>query len=329
MSKGAPPGDERPAGRVFRLTVAAEEAGQRLDLVVPARIPDLSRSLVRKIVDLGGVHVGGRRLRRCSQILAAGERIEVFLDGQPLEPFVLQDQDILYRDPYLIAVNKPAGIETQPTPARYKGTLYEALLRYLHDPFRPQARPEIGMVQRLDRDTSGLMVFSIHPRAHRGLTEAFAGRTVRKLYLGLLTGRLAEQEGEFRSLLARHRGSNLVKSVTHGGKEAVTRYRDLGAGEEATLAEIEILTGRSHQIRAHFSEAGHPLLGDGRYHGPTTYADRPVRRQMLHAWRLVLPHPVSGATLELTAPLPADLTELLKISGPWPLEALGGLDPGC
>ena len=283
----------------------------RLDQFVAGRSAELSRTLVRKLVDLGGVHIAGRRIRRCSQPVQVGESVEVFVDGLPLEPYQLEEATVVFRDPYLLAIDKPAGIETQPTPARFKGTLYAALLDYLHDPFRPQQAASLGMVQRLDRDTSGIMVFSIHPRAHRGLTETFAGRQARKRYLAVVAGRMPAEEGEFRSLLARNRATNKVKSVERGGKEAVTRYRVLEEFADASLLEVEILTGRSHQIRAHFAESGHPLLGDARYDGPGDWHGCPVRRQMLHAWRLSFPHPVSGAPLELEAPIPADMAGLL------------------
>jgi 23S rRNA pseudouridine1911/1915/1917 synthase len=237
--------------------------------------------------------------------------VEVFVDGLPLEPYQLDAAAVICRDPYLIAIDKPAGVETQPTPARFKGTLYAALLDYLHDPFRPQQAPSLGMVQRLDRDTSGVMVFSVHPRAHRGLTEAFAGRQVRKRYLAVVAGRMPAPEGEFRSLLARNRATNKVKTVDRGGKEAITCYRVREEFADATLVEVEILTGRSHQIRAHFAESGHPLLGDERYSGPGDWHGYPVRRQMLHSWRLSFAHPVSGELLDLEAPIPADMAGLL------------------
>jgi 23S rRNA pseudouridine1911/1915/1917 synthase len=266
---------------------------------------------VRKLVDLGGVHSGGRRTRRCSYSVQVGETVEIFVDGLPLEPYQIEAAAVVYRDAYLIAIDKPAGVETQPTPARYKGTLYAALIDYLHDPFRPQQAPSLGMVQRLDRDTSGVMVFSIHPLAHRGLTETFTGRQARKRYLAVVAGRMSAPEGEFRSLLARNRATNKVKSVDKGGKEAVTSFRVLEAFADASLVEVEILTGRSHQIRVHFAESGHPLLGDERYDGPGDWNGYPVRRQMLHSWRLSLAHPVNGEPLELEAPIPADMAGLL------------------
>jgi 23S rRNA pseudouridine1911/1915/1917 synthase len=300
-----------PMQKLWRLQPLPEEEGKRLDLFIAGRCPELSRGLIRKAIDLGGVHAGGRRVRRCSQEVRCGEMVEMHLDGWPLEIFSVDDTRVVFRDTWLLAVNKPSGIETNPTPARYKGTLYEALLRYLHNPFRPLDKPELGMVQRLDRDTSGLLLFSIHRRSHKGLTALFRERQVTKLYRLLAAGTFPEPEGEFRSLLARSHGTNLMKSVAVGGREAVTRFRVLEQFAGAAYLEAEILTGRSHQIRVHFSEAGHPLLGDRRYGGADSLGEVRFRRPLLHAFRLALAHPVTAAPLELTAPLPEDMGAVL------------------
>lgn len=299
----------------FRLLAGPEEDGSRLDQFLAAHAGDLSRTVLRRVIEIGGVHVGGRRVRRCSQPVRVGEAVEVYIDGLPLTPWRLAEGDLLFRDRWLIAIAKPAGIETQPTPARYQGTLYEALLTFLKDPFRPLDAPPLGMVQRLDRDTSGVIVFSIHPKAHRGLTEALAGGAARKQYLALVTGEPREGAGEIRSLLARSRGSNLVKSVARGGKEAITRFRVVDRFGDAALVEVEILTGRSHQIRAHMAELGHPLVGDCRYGGAPMLRGMAVSRQMLHAARIELRHPVTGKPLRIEAPLPADLASLLQRLG--------------
>lgn len=295
----------------YRLLPDATAAGLRLDHYVPSQVAELSRTFLRKIVDMGGVHVGGRRVRKCSTPMRCGELVEIYLDGLPLEIFSLSPQQVLFQDRFLLVVNKPAGVETQPTPARYKGTLYEALLRHLHDPYRPLAQPELGMVQRLDRETSGVMVFSIHAKAHRALTSAFTGRQVGKTYLALVQGRPDALSGEIRSQLGRSRHGNKMLSVQHGGKEAITRYRLLEAFAEASLIELELLTGRSHQIRVHCSEQGFPLLGDSLYGGPGHWLQQEIPRQMLHAASLCLTHPVTGAALELQAPLPEDMATLL------------------
>jgi 23S rRNA pseudouridine1911/1915/1917 synthase len=297
----------------YRFIPGPQDSGMRLDQFVAGQTGDFSRTFLRRVVEIGGVHVGGKRVRRCSHPVRAGDAVEIFLDGRELEVFTLTPPDVVFQDKFLLAVAKPPGVETQPTPSRYKGTLYEALLRYLQDPFRPLDRPPLGMVQRLDRDTSGVMVFSIHGLAHRGLTQAFSGRSVGKVYLALVRGRLPGGTGEIRSLLARSRSSNRMHSVDRGGKEAITRYRVVEEFAEGSLVEVEIPTGRSHQIRVHLAEAGHPLLGDGRYGGPASAAGRDIPRQMLHAAKLFLVHPVSGEPLVLEAPLPEDMREILEV----------------
>lgn len=294
---------------VYRYTVTAETAGQRLDVFLAGSAGAISRGMARSLIDLGGVHLGGRRMRRCSQPLVVGDRLELHVDGQPLAPMQLGEQHILYRDRDLIVLDKPAGMATQPTPARYQGTVYACLQKLLDG--GKASRPSIGMVQRLDRDTSGVMVFSIHPRAHKALTAAFTEHRVRKLYWTLVSGRPTEEVGVFISQLARRRSTNRMVSVERGGKHAETRYRVLGSTGEVSLVEVELITGRSHQIRVHFSEAGHPLLGDAGYGGARQCAGREVPRQMLHARELTLKHPVSGEELCFRSPLPADFQVLL------------------
>lgn len=298
--------------KVYRFQPDASDEGVRLDQFVPAYAKEISRTLFRKIVDIGGVHVGGRRTRKCSQPVKSGELIEVFLDGFSLDPFAVGVDLVLYRDRDFIAIDKPAGVDCQPTPARFKGTVFQALQVYLQDPFRPTLLPSIGMVQRLDRDTSGIMVFSIHPRSHKGLTETFTSRVVKKTYLALVKGSLDNKQAEIRSLLARARATNKVKSVVAGGKEAITRYRVLEEFHEASLLEIEILTGRSHQIRVHCSEASHPLLGDSLYGGPMQLGEMEIHRQMLHACRLEFRHPLTGTEVAIESPIPSDMLLLLR-----------------
>ncbi|MGE4545048.1 MAG: RluA family pseudouridine synthase [Pedobacter sp.] len=300
------------AGHVFRISVDTACNGMRLDQFLAQALPDFSRTFARKIIDLGGVHLDGRRMRRSSVSVAAGASLEVFLDDQDLQVFTLTDEHILYRDNYLLVINKPAGINSQPTPARYKGTLYEALLRMLESPYAKGQKPSLGMVQRLDRDTSGVMVFSIHTRAHQPLSKIFTDRGVQKIYLAMIEGTMDKPQGEFRSMLARQHRTNLMKSVEKGGKEALTRYRVIESFGDATLVEVEIPTGRSHQIRVHFSEAGHPLLGDTRYGGAASWRGIPVARQMLHAWKLQMKHPVSRESVAFEAPYPSDLLEMLN-----------------
>ncbi len=292
---------------VYRFKTAPSMIGKRLDQLLSSELAWLSRGDAKRLIDLGGVHVDGRRIRRCSQEVSPGQDVEVHVDGLPLEPFELKEQHLLYRDTYLLVINKPAGVATQPTPARFQGTLYAAVQKFLG----LKSETGLGMVQRLDRDTSGVLVFSIHPKAHRPLTTAFRDHQVDKRYLALVEGAPPQAAGEFRSLLARRHATNRTVSVARGGKPAITRYRVIERFPRATLVEVELLTGRSHQIRAHFSEAGCPLLGDTAYGGAAQWAESTVSRQMLHASELRLKHPVSAVDCYWQAPLPEDFSILL------------------
>ena len=201
---------------------------------------------------------------------------------------------------------------TQPTPARYKGTVYSELQKLLGDTQRRGLRPSIGMMQRLDQDTSGVMVFSIHPRAHKKMTEHFRGHEIVKTYWALVKGIPDPAEGEFHSQLARRRSTNLMVSVARGGRQAETRYHLLKSMNGISLVEIDLITGRSHQIRAHFSEAGLPLLGDHAYGGPKLVDDVVIPRQMLHARTLAFSHPVTAEKMLFNAPLPEDFSNVLR-----------------
>lgn len=296
----------------WNFSVPAADTGMRLDQAMPRQCAGLSRTQARKIITIGGVHVSGRRVRSCSRSVKCGEEIAVYCDGLSLEPYTITAADILYRDADIIALNKPAGIETQPTPARYQGTLYAALSEFLADPFRPQLSPTIGMVQRLDRDTSGVILFSISPRAHKPLTADITARSLHKTYLALVAGAVPHGEHEIKSLLARSHRDNRVRSIARGGKEAVTHYRLLAACAACSLIEVTPITGRMHQIRVHLSEAGFPLLGDTRYGGPQQLGNMAIHRHMLHALSLDLHHPLSRQSLSITAPLADDFQTLLN-----------------
>lgn len=296
---------------VYRFMVTDEFCGLRLDQYLAEAGADLSRTLARRLIEIGGVHLSARRVRRCSETVRAGDKVEVYIDALPLDPVPLSHQRVIYRDHDLIVIDKPAGMPTQPTPARYKGTVYAELQKLLDDTQRSGQRPSIGMVQRLDQDTSGVMVFSIHPRAHKKMTEQFLLHTIGKTYWALIDGIPDAAEGRFSSQLARRRSTNLMVSVAKGGKLAETRYRLLQSMNHASMVEVDLVTGRSHQIRAHFSEAGMPLLGDVAYGGPKRVGGVVIPRQMLHARSLAFSHPVTGKKMLFTVSLPEDFSSVL------------------
>lgn len=295
----------------WNIVIPAEDTGLRLDQSLPRQCPGLSRTQARKIIDIGGVHISGRRVRSCSRTVKYGEKISVYFDGLPLDPYNISEEDILYRDDDIMVLNKPAGVETQPTPARYQGTLYSALSLFLTDPFRPQLSPSIGMVQRLDRETSGVILFSISPKAHKPLTNAITSRLFHKKYLALVSGAVPPGEHSITSLLARSHRDNCVRSVEKGGDQAITHYRLLGSTPELSLVEVTPITGRMHQIRVHLAESGFPLLGDKRYGGPLQLGGISITRHMLHALSLNFLHPTRQANMIISAPLPIDFQSLI------------------
>ena len=297
---------------VYRFKVTDEFSGLRLDQYLSEAGADLTRTLARRLIEIGGVHLSARRMRRCSETVCTGDKIEVYVDALPLDPAPLNHTRVIYRDQDLIVIDKPAGMPTQPTPARYKGTVYAELQKLLADTQRRSRRPSIGMVQRLDQDTSGVMVFSIHSRAHKKMTEQFLNHVVHKTYWALIDGIPDTAEGKFSSQLARRRSTNLMVSVAKGGKPAETRYRLLQSMNDVSMVEIDLVTGRSHQIRVHFSEAGMPLLGDHAYGGPQRVGEVFIPRQMLHARSLAFSHPVTGKEMIFTSSLPEDFSSVLQ-----------------
>lgn len=293
---------------IYRLHTGGKECNTRLDLYLSSQT-GLSRTVVRKIIDLGGVHIDGHRVRRCGISLQENQRIELHQDGQKLHPFRLAASHIIFQDEYLIVLDKPAGIECQPTPARFKGTLYEALLSLLNE--QGVRNPKIGMHQRLDRETSGLLVFSTHPKAHKNIAQQLQQRKLHREYLALVSGIPDPPAGTIQTHLARRRCSNQMISVDHGGKKAITHYEtreSFIAGEEScSMLTVVLATGRSHQIRAHLSEKGHPLLGDQRYGGATRHHGKEYPRQCLHSYRLTLQHPKTGKSLRFDAAPPQEI----------------------
>ena len=291
-------------------TVLAPPAarGQRLDRYLCASFPDRSRSELQRLIEDGAVQVAGRAARPALR-LRGGERIEVhFCASAPLE---LQPEAIalrlIYQDDRLAVVYKPAGMVVHPGAGRSEGTLVHALLhRFGPLPVGDPARP--GIVHRLDKDTSGLMVVALEARAHRHLVEEFQNRRVEKFYWGLALGELT-RPGRIEMALGRDRRDRTrISPRSRKLRPAVTLYRPLRLWPGLTLLELRLLTGRTHQLRVHLQQLGHPLAGDpiyGRAGSRLTALQRRASAHglLLHSARLGLRHP-EGQWLELSAPLP-------------------------
>jgi 23S rRNA pseudouridine1911/1915/1917 synthase len=321
---GSPCGSCEPGRQeIFTLTVAATEAGARLDQLLARRL-NFSRARLQRWLKAGRVQVDGQA-RPARHRMRAGESVTLTVpppEPSPLEPEALP-LDIIYEDRDLLVVNKPPGLVVHPGAGHRQGTLLNALLhhcpelREIGDVSRP------GLVHRLDKDTSGLLVVAKTELAHQALVRQFQARQVEKTYLALVWGRFKEKEGEIAAEVGRHPTVRQKMSVhPRRGKPARTFWRVLREFPgPLTLVELKPETGRTHQLRVHLAARGHPVLGDATYGGgasrlkaaPYWKGLRPlVHRQMLHARQLGFTHPRTGEALTGEAPLPQDFAVVLE-----------------
>ncbi len=297
------------------LELVADRSGERLDVFVARRRPDLSRSRVQRLIENGLVAVDGRPSRRGSRKISAGERVTVILplEGPPAELLDVEPEAIplrvLYQDGDVLVVDKPVGMPVHPSAGHSRGTLVNALLAHCPDLKGIGGAQRPGIVHRLDKDTSGLMVVAKNDLAHRSLSRQLKERSVVKGYLALVEGRLEPPEAVIEAPIARHPSQRKRMAVVPGGREARTAYKVQRYFKGYTLVEVTPLTGRTHQIRVHFASLGHPLAGDPVYgrHSPL------LGRQFLHAHRLGFRHPRDGRYLEFESPLPEDLKAALRV----------------
>ncbi|HEY3202182.1 MAG TPA: RluA family pseudouridine synthase, partial [Thermoanaerobaculia bacterium] len=279
----------------------------RLDLAV-SRAFRLSRRAGREAVRSGRIDVDGATVDEPGQAVSADARLE-FHRERPLRRRVHTRLSVLYEDGDLLVVDKPAGLLTVPTEAREKDTLWNRALQYLQH--RYGERPYAGIVHRLDKDTSGAIVFARNRAALHSLQERFRTHAIDREYLALVEGRLPET-GTFDADLVRREGlRRTVAKAGEEGRRAVTRYRTIERLRNATLVSIRPETGRTHQIRVHFSAAGHPVLGDRVYGRCGAKGTGEPRRQMLHARALGFPHPRSGELIAAESPVPQDFAATL------------------
>jgi len=292
--------------RRLTLLVSSGHAGQRIDRFISER-GGISRGAARRALEAGGVFLEGRRCKVASRGVHPGQRIEVNLEeggraAGPAEP--LDRGRLLLADADLVAVDKPAGVPAQPTLTTDRGALPELVADLVGSPVR--------LVHRLDRETSGVTVLARTRTAARALSEAFRVGAPEKTYLALTARVPSPPEGRIDAPLAKDPSRPGLRRVAAGGDPAATRYRTLAHGPEGALVEARPETGRTHQIRVHLAHLGAPLLGDARYGGPRRLGELAVPRVMLHARRLELPHPVTGAALSFEAPVPEDFRRVAE-----------------
>jgi 23S rRNA pseudouridine1911/1915/1917 synthase len=322
--------DTPEAERTLAFTVSTE-AGERLDRALSAWLPDLTRSAIQRLIDEGNVHVDGRQVKTGHK-LRLGERVDVVVP--PPSPTDLTPEaiplDVVFEDPDLLVINKPKGLVVHPAPGHATGTLVHAVLAHAGEDLSGiggEERP--GIVHRLDRDTSGLILVAKTDTAHESLQRQIAGRTAERRYIALIRGAPKFERAEVDACIGRHptdrkRMAVLPSTAQPPPRSALTELRVLERFPGFALLEARLQTGRTHQIRVHMAYIKHPVLGDPLY-GPSLKdpnipldlrrAIEALQGQALHAYQLSFDHPRTGQRLTFTAPPPADFQAVLDAFG--------------
>ena len=302
----------------IELVAGDAEAGQRLDSFLGAHPQVGSRTAAQALIEAGLVTVEGQPTRK-SHAVEPGERVVVVLEDREIEAPAdpTAPHEIVHEDDHLLVVDKPAGVVVHPAPGHSSGTLVEALQGRAAggaEAWRP------GIVHRLDRDTSGLMIVAKHDRAHRALQEMLRAREIRREYLALVDGRPDARTGTIEAAIGRDRRDRTAHSTrTDRPRQARTHFEIERPLPRTTLLRVRLETGRTHQVRVHMAAIGHPVCGDPQYGGAPCGERLGLTRQFLHSTRLVFTHPIDGETLACESKLPVDLLRALEAAAREPV----------
>lgn len=308
-----------------RHTVTESHSGKRLDLFIQHHEAHLSRNRIQTLLAEGLARVNDKPEKPGYKV-KPGDVVTLELPERPVHEVLPENipLSVVYQDDYMIVLNKPPGLVVHPAPGNYAGTLVNALLFHYGSLPAPRNRDQdeegreqdrAGIVHRLDKDTSGVMVVARTPEALSALSAQFKARVVQKKYAALVAGVIKKGSGSIEAPIGRHVKERKKISVhTASPREAITLWRVRERFKDATLLEVEIKTGRTHQIRVHMAHAGHPVLGDRTYGGAKVAksGSLSIDRQMLHAESLSLLHPVTGHPMTFIAPLPADMEAVIE-----------------
>ena len=294
--------------------MSANDARLRLDQFLAKQLPEYSRSRLQQLIRSGFVRLN-KQTTRPRQIVRGGDKIHLI--EPPLEKIEMRPEpiplDVLFEDDDLIIINKPTDLTVHPGAGQREHTLVNALLSHCTTLSGIGGKERPGIVHRLDKETSGCLVVAKNDIAHRELSKQFAARTVEKIYLALVAGKLRKPTGVIEENIGRHPIQRKRMSVaSKRGRAAKTEYRVIRSSDQASLVECRLHSGRTHQIRVHLHHLGHPVLGD------KIYAPRFAKnfhRQMLHAWKLGFRHPCTGEWRSFEASLPADFNEAIRAAG--------------
>ncbi|HLN98793.1 MAG TPA: RluA family pseudouridine synthase [Pyrinomonadaceae bacterium] len=316
MSDAQPP----PDNETVSLKVSQLDAGSRLDGYLAAHIDGWSRARLQRLIEAGDVLVNSK-VAKASYKVSTNDEIEVELTPPPAANFTPENiaLDIIFEDDHLVVINKPAGLVVHPAAGVYSGTLANALAYHFQQLSRAGSiRP--GIVHRLDKDTSGLLVVAKTESAHESLADQFRAREVFKSYVALVYGVVKQESGRIEQSIARDPRNRTRMAVVAGGRGALSLYKVRRSYKEFTLLDVELKTGRTHQIRVHLAWLKHPVVGDELYAGGRENSVQDVQlrarirklgRQFLHAEQLGFRHPQTNEQLRFVAPLPDELTQLL------------------
>lgn len=307
-----PVGDEAQLYEHFRVVVDKGQEMVRVDKYLFDRLTNSSRNRIQKAADAGFVMANGKAVKSSYKVKPM-DVITVMMDRPRYENEVIPEDiplDIVYEDKYLMVVNKPAGLVVHPGHGNYHGTLVNAIAWHMKDnPDYDANDPHVGLVHRIDKDTSGLLVVAKTDAAHLGLSAQLEAHSMEREYRAVVHGRMRESEGVIDAPLARHPVHRKKMAVVPGGRRAVTHYRVLEQFPRFCYLSCRLETGRTHQIRVHMASIGHPLAGDPLY-GPARGLS--IGGQCLHAAVLGFTHPVTGEFLRFVSPLPDYFEALLK-----------------
>ena len=297
---------------------------ERLDRILAKLLPGRSRSFLVKVIEGGNVRVDDEIVTKSSVVVSSGQMIDVEIPAATGQTVASQDLPlrILFEDSDIVVIDKPAGLVVHPSAGHTDATLVNALLFHVKDLSGVGGEIRPGIVHRLDKDTSGVMVIAKNDLAHRELTTAWGTDRVRKEYLALVYGKPRNPKGTIEQPIGRDPNDRKRMAVVESGRNAITDYVAVGDMPYVTLLRCSLKTGRTHQIRVHLKWLGHPIVGDPLYSGPQwrgipdkklQKALKSFGRQALHAERLRFPHPRTGEAMSFEAPVPEDLRELIAI----------------
>ena len=314
-----------PYKGAFTILVNEHESGRRLDVIIASHISDCSRSFSASLIQKGKILVQGE-VKKPGYRVKTGDNISINIPAP--EPILSEpephDIDILYEDKHIIVINKEPGLVVHPAPGHNKGTLVNRLLYHCPELEGIGGKLRPGIVHRLDKDTSGTIVAAKNDAAHINLAAQFKSRKIKKLYLALVHGVVKSKSGSISLPIGRHPSDRKkMSTISRKSRPAKTFWKVIERFNGATLLELDLKTGRTHQIRVHCAAINHPIVGDPIYGGKKA-AKKPLKkdtsnktisatRQMLHAWRLEFTHPATGEAMSFESPIPQDMKKVIEI----------------